>query len=315
MKTFVRVSEVWVPTTDRGALALASGSYGALEPFREVSRVMRFGPGQGLPGRAWQSGRPVVLTSFEGSFFMRTDAAHAAGLSTAVALPFFDGDELASVVVFFCGSDADLVGAIELWEDADGSDNELRLTAGFYGAASSFEWVSRTAAFRAGHGLPGLVWASGLPQIIPDLGRTSHFLRADAALRLGIEHGLGIPCGSSDSPSVVTFLSGSETPIARRIEIWKPNAAGDGLVFHDGYCDLEPGFASDLALITVPSGVSPLGRAMRDRIPQILVDPASDTSLVMSRAARAGLQSMIALPVVVDEKLAAVVSLYTNSRR
>lgn len=312
MKTFVRVSEVWVPTADRSSLALSSGSYGALEPFREVSRVMRFGYGQGLPGKAWQSMKPVVLHSFEGSFFLRTEAARAAGLSTAVAIPFFDGDEIASVVVFFCGSDSDLVGAIEIWEDVDGSENELRLTEGFYGAASSFEWVSRAAAFRAGHGLPGLVWASGMPQIIPDLGRTSHFLRADAALRSGIEHGLGLPCGSDSSPAVVTMLSGSETPIARRIEIWVPAAGGDALRFHDGYCDLDPDFGADLALSSIASGAGSIGRAMSERVPQILVDPATEDSVVMSRAARVGLRSMLAMPILSEGRLVAVVTMYTH---
>jgi len=312
MKTFVRVSEVWVPTADRAALALSAGSYGSLEPFREISRVMRFGYGQGLPGRAWASMKPVVLHSFEGSFFLRTEAAREAGLSTAMAIPFFDGDELSSVVVFFCGSDPDLVGAIEIWEDVDGAENELKLTEGFYGAASSFEWVSRTAAFRAGHGLPGMVWASGMPQIIPDLGRTSHFLRADAALRAGIEHGLGIPCGSAASPCVVTMLSGSETPIARRIEIWVPSEGGDSLRFHDGYCDLDPDFGADLSLFAIKSGAGALGRALSERTPQILLDPATEGGVVMGRASRVGLRSMLALPIVVDGNLAAVVSMYTN---
>lgn len=309
MKTFVRVSEVWVPSADGSCLELAEGLYGAQDAFRELSRAMRFAHGEGLPGQAWSSGKPVVLQSFEGSFFLRTDAAKAAGLATAIALPFFDGSEIASVVVLFCGDDPDLVGAIEVWEADAGL---LHLRQAFYGSASSFEWVSRKASFALGCGLPGTVWASGLPQILPDLGRTSHFLRAEAALRIGIEHGLGIPCGRGDDLCVVTLLSGMDTPIAQRIEIWVPNVARDALDYHDGYCDLDPDF-DRIPPHGIRLGEGAIGRAFATRRPTTANDLAAEPGEAMRRANKARLRSMLALPVLCDDALCAVVALYTGA--
>lgn len=310
-KTFVRVSEVWVPSGHGGTLELGSGSYGDLAWFGELSRTLNFAYDVGLPGKAWATRKPVVLRSFEGSCFLRTEAAREAGLSTALAIPVFAGDVLTAVVVLFCGNDPSLVGAIEIWEDDKQQAGELRLSSGFYGAASAFEWISRSASFRAGHGLPGVVWATGMPRILPDLGRTSHFLRADAALRLGIEHGLGIPCGGrSGTASVVTFLSSCDTPIAHRFEIWVPNPAGDGLVFHEGYCDFDPDIDAHLAKSRIESGDGAIGRCMRTGVPSIVEDLRCDPSAALQRAAEAGLHSVLAIPIIEDGSIRAVVTMY-----
>lgn len=311
MKTFVRVTEVWIPTRDRTALELGEGAYGPLTEFAALSRTMRFAYDSGLPGKAWTSRRPLVLRSFEGSCFLRTEAAREAGLTTAVAIPIFAGDVLMAVVVFFCGDAAGLAGAIELWEDDASRDRELRLTEGFYGAASSFEWISRATTFRHGHGLPGLVSASGMPQLMADLGRSAHFLRADAALRAGIEHGLGIPGGRADgTSSVVTFLSGYETPIARRIEIWAPNEAKNALVFRDGYCDMADDFASEAEGASVAYGEGPIGKPARTGVPVVVEDLGAETDPVARSAAHAGLGAMLAMPILEDGALRAVVSMY-----
>lgn len=309
MKTFVRVVEVWVPSKDGSCLELSEGFYGTQVAFRDLSRTMRFARGEGLPGQAWETGRPVVLRSFEGSFFMRTEAAKAAGLASAVALPFFDGAAIASVVVLFCADDPDLIGAIEVWEtDAD----VLRLRQGFYGSASTFEWVSNQTSFRPGCGLPGTVWASGLPQILPDLGRTSHFMRAEAALRVGIEHGLGIPCGRGDDLCVVTLLSGKETPIAERIEIWIPAAAGDAVDYHDGYCDRDPDF-DRYPPNAILRGEGAIGRALATRRPTISNDLGAEPGDAMRRSKKAGLDSALALPILCDDALCAIVTLYAGA--
>lgn len=311
MKTFVRVSEVWVPTGSRGALELGQGSYGDLDAFAELSRSMRFEYDVGLPGKAWARRRPVVLRSFENSYFQRTAAAHAAGLATAIAIPIFAGDVLTSVLVLFCADDPDLVGAIEIWDDRERHDGLLRLSEGFYGAASAFEWISKSASFRVGHGLPGIVWASGMPRVLPDLGRTSHFLRADAALKLGIEHGLGIPCGGGHTAtSVVTFLSSCDTPIAHRFEVWIPSSDRKGLVFHEGYCDFDPDIDAHLAKQTVESGSGAIGRTMRTGVPMIVDDLSRDESAALRRAHDVGLRSVLTMPVIEDGAIRAVVTMY-----
>jgi len=58
-KTFIQASEVWVPDGDK--LVLGKGNYGDLAEFAAVSGAESFARGEGLPGKAWAEGRPVVL--------------------------------------------------------------------------------------------------------------------------------------------------------------------------------------------------------------------------------------------------------------
>ena len=64
---------------------------------------------------------------------------------------------------------------------------------------------------------------------------------------------------------VIAFLSGSERPIAHRFEIWKPNTAGDALVFEGGCCtrstDLNKIFAGQI----VRKGEGAVGESLGDR--------------------------------------------------
>ena len=92
MKTFIRVAEIWVPTKDGTQLQFLDGLYGPLAEFRAVSEQMRFRFDEGLPGKAWATGHPIILKKFSNSYFKRTEAAKAAGLTCGVALPVFAGD-------------------------------------------------------------------------------------------------------------------------------------------------------------------------------------------------------------------------------
>ena len=83
-RTFIEVSEVWVPRD--GVLVHAQGNYGDRKGFAEVSGRESFALGEGLPGRAWAEGKPVVLKAFDGSYFKRIEAAKEAGLTSAVAI-------------------------------------------------------------------------------------------------------------------------------------------------------------------------------------------------------------------------------------
>ena len=118
MKTFIRVVELWVPDRTRTRLefggALCSDEFAE---FRALSENTLFAYDEGLPGKAWASGHPIVLTEFANSYFKRTDEAKEAGLTCGVALPVFAGEFLTAVLVLFCGDDARHVGAIELWHN------------------------------------------------------------------------------------------------------------------------------------------------------------------------------------------------------
>ena len=236
-KTFIQVCEVWVPEADR--LVLAEGDYNDLDAFEETSRRTSFARGEGLPGKAWEEARPVVLKGFDGSYFRRTEAAKEAGLTSAVAVPVFAGATLKAVLVVLCGDDDTRIGAIEVWtEDRSGM---LMLDDGYYGAAEEFVFVSEHTHFPKGQGLPGGVWAAQAPILMRDLGSGYRFIRASAAGKAGLTTGLGLPVSTGSSqPYVLTLLSARGTPIARRFEIWDARAARAGrAILADGVCERE----------------------------------------------------------------------------
>ena len=122
MKTFIKVTEIWIPDKERTQLEFGSGLYGGLIDFKAASEQQHFAYNEGLPGKAWAAGHPIVLTKFEHSYFKRTAAAKQAGLTCGIAIPVFSGDFLLAVVVLLCGDDEDHAGAIEVWCNSPGSD-------------------------------------------------------------------------------------------------------------------------------------------------------------------------------------------------
>jgi hypothetical protein len=307
---FVRATEIWVPTADGNQLELGTGLYGPLRAFEAVSQRTRFAHDEGLPGKAWAAGHPIVLKDLTNSYFKRGDAASAAGLTCAVALPIFAGSALVAVLVLFCGDDREHVGAIELWHTPPDSF-EMGLVDGYYGTADALEWNSRHIKFMHGIGLPGRVWATGMPVIMEDLGRSRHFLRWEDAERVGINHGIGIPCGrDGEGTWVLTLLSALGTPIARRFEAWVPDTDRGGLVFNAGYCEHVANLAATYRDAVVPRGSGALGQVWRTGAPSLASDLTGEPAMLAQSTAEAGLTTMVAMPVIADAAIKAVVAWY-----
>jgi hypothetical protein len=296
MKPFIRALEYWVPSHDRSMLEFGGGLYGPATRFAEISRKLCFGRGEGLPGQAWEAGHPIVLKAFEGSYFRRIAAARAEGLTCGIAVPIFAGDFLNAVLVIFCGDDDAHAGAIELWHNDPHASRDMTLVDGYYGSTGdTFEFISRSTSFRPGTGLPGLAWQQGLPVFLEDLGRGSGFLRADCAVKVGINRGFAMPCSTpGDEHYVMAFLSALATPIAQRVEIWVPDATGGRLRRSAGFSEAE-GRLGPLG-DTVARGEGPIGRAFESGVPAV-VEPSA-----------VGL-SLAAIPVVRQGRLAAVLAL------
>ncbi|QPM91340.1 GAF domain-containing protein [Pseudooceanicola algae] len=303
-RTFIEVAEIWVPEGDR--LVLGEGHYGALDTFAEASRRESFAKGEGLPGKAWAEGRPVVLKAFDGSYFKRTEAAKEAGLTAAVAVPVFSGKTLKAVLVVFCADDEVRTGAIEVWKDDDGV---LVLDDGYYGAAKHFEWVSQHTQFPRGQGLPGGVWASKTPILMRDLGSGYRFIRAESAGKAGLTTGIGMPIPVPGGETyVLALLSALGTPIARRFELWDARSARVGkgepaAVLVDGICAREGklwvGETEDPRRVTAWQGV--IGRVLGTGLPVVEAGTPGLT---------AGYDTLIALPIHMDGELAHIVAWY-----
>lgn len=308
--TFIRVVEVWVPDRDQSLLEFGGGCYGSAKAFARLSRSMCFGRGEGLPGRAWDEGRPIVLKQFEGSNFRRTEAAAAEGLTCGIAVPVFVGETLSAVLLIFCGDDESHAGAIELWRNDPKNSPDLLLDDGYYGnTAEVFEFVSRNTSFRKGTGLPGLAWEAGLPVFMPDLGKGTRFLRADSAVQVGINRGFAFPCAPREGDAyVLAFLSALATPIARRFETWIADSAGLHLTRRDGFCE-RTGAVGEAAQ-RVERGEGALGRLLVSPVPSVGERAADEPGPVGAAAREADLQSMLAFPVLRDGRVAAAVVWY-----
>jgi len=311
-RTFMRAVEYWVPGRDRTTLEFGGGLYGAATRFAAVSREMVFGRGEGLPGRAWEAGHPVVLKDLQQPAFRRAAAARAAGLTSGIAVPIFAGEFLTSVLVIFCADDEAHAGAIEVWHNDPAQGREMRLHDGYYGrTGDAFELVSRSVGFRCGHGLPGMAWEAGVPVFIDDLGHSQRFLRADSAVKVGINRGFAMPCSSPRGDHwVLAFLSALATPMARRFEVWNPDrraGLSERLVRSGGFCERE-GLLPAVVEGGIERGQGAIGQAFLTGAPSLSDAAASEPGGVGAAAAACEVQQLVALPVLQGGRLMAVVA-------
>ncbi|MDD2723620.1 MAG: GAF domain-containing protein [Methylovulum sp.] len=303
MKTFIKATEIWIPDKQRTQLEFGSGLYGALTEFKAASEQQHFAYDEGLPGKAWAQGHPVMLTEFEHSYFKRTAAAKQAGLTCGIAIPIFSGDFLLAVVMFLCGDDEDHAGAIEVWSNHHEAD-KLSVMDGYYGTLQDFEQLSRQTAMSKGEGIPGQVWASGMPVLIEDIGQPETFVRGVEAQKAGITTCLGIPVAHHKQQTyMMTFLSAKATPLAKRIQIWMPDAQGQHLVCQQGYSKKNNELAQIFETITVKKGEGALGRVWLTGMPIITGDHDAEYNPELDN-----LSTMLAIPVIEQGRLQAIVT-------
>ena len=321
MKTFVRVAEVWTPTADGSLLEVSAGLFDAAPAFGAISRTMCFGRGEGLPGRAWNEGRPVLLKNFDGGYFRRAAVAKSAGLSCAVALPIFLGDRLTCVVVLFCGDVQAQVGAIELWHNDPRVTSDLKLADGYFGAtATDLEALTRDGALARGIGAPGRAWQREASVFVDNVAESRHFLRAEVAASAGILRALAVPCSTADSGTagsagtwVLCLLASAGSPIAQRVESWQANPAGTTLHRTYGHCETLGPLPAGAHGPSIPVGASNTSAntdASASAIASAWRSGAAQAASGTAAAAAPGPQSVLCLPVIGDGAVVEVLALY-----
>jgi hypothetical protein len=314
--TFIRAAEVWLPSEDGSLLEFGAGAFGTARRFAALSRSMCFGRGEGLPGRAWDEGRPLLLRQFEGSYFQRTAAARAAGLSCAIAMPIFVGGGLKAVLVVFCGHLPGRPDALELWHADPRVTTDMTLVDGAYGdGLPDFEAASRETYLPRGTGLPGLAWQHGEAQFMEDLvASPARFVRAEQAAEAGMRRGLGIPLGArTEGGYVVTFLAGAELPLAQAIERWTPNDDRTRLVRLLAFSEQHGGRSKVSAELTLSGGMAHGGaieRAWTTGVPAINDSPSTEPGAPAAVAAAIGSTALLAVPVALDDGVVEVIALY-----
>jgi hypothetical protein len=294
MNTFIRVAELWVPDAEGYLLEFGGGLYGNAPEFGAISRSMCFGRGEGLPGRVWDEGAPIVLKELQGGFFQRAAAAKAAGLTCAAAFPVFYREVLKAVVVLFCGDVNEQSGAIEVWRNDPRVSTDLKLLDGVYGSKdAAFEDVSRETYLPRGAGLPGIAWQTQTAVFMDGLSDSTKFVRAGAAAETTIKQGFAALCPvPTNEVYVLTFLSAPSMPIASRIERWVPDAGGQSL-------KLASVFGEPVGPEVV-NGVDPL----------ILESFASALPKVRQKGASGTSPALMALPMISDGAVVEAVAMY-----
>jgi hypothetical protein len=109
---------------------------------------------------------------------------------------------------------------------------------------------------------------------------------------------------------VLTLLSALGTPIARRFEAWVPDQERGGLVFHAGYCEHVAGLAAVYRGEVVPRDGGVLGHVWRTGAPSMTSDLAREPAMIVRSTAGGGLTTMVAMPVIAQAALVAVVAWY-----
>ncbi|UST56087.1 hypothetical protein NF681_21010 (plasmid) [Comamonadaceae bacterium OTU4NAUVB1] len=303
MTTLIKAAELWIPDADGQILELSAGLYGAAGAFGFLSRGMCFGRGEGLPGKAWEERRPILLKDLQSGPFRRAEAARAAGLSCAVAHPVFVEQTCKAVVLLFCGDVQAEVGALELWRNDPRVTPDMTLADGYYGATpGGFETASGETYLERGTGLPGLAWQHEASVYFPDLSRAAGFPRAAAAASAGIRSGMAIPCPVPGRENyALSFLWPADVPVARRVESWTVAAAGHPptLAYRfdaglDGADDANAATGAAGAAGETPGAA--VARALATALPQVEAAPGP------------GHHGVLALPIVIDTLVAEVVA-------
>lgn len=316
MNTLIRIAEVWTPTEDGASLELSSGWFPGASAFEAITRQMIFARGEGLPGRAWEAGHPLMMRELSGSYFKRAAAAKAIDLTCAVACPVFRGDALLCVVVLLMGGAGAAVGTVELWRNDGRLSPDMTLVDGYFGngsQAAELEALTRDGWLPRGAGAPGLAWQSGETVCIADIASSSRFLRKEAALALGIGRALALPCSVRDASNwVLALLSAPSKPIALRVEVWaQPAAPSDGLVRISGFCESTGELPTGAATVHKLDALGAVGTVWRTGVAQASTQWPEPLTPDDQQALRAlGAQSVLALPVLMDDAVHEVVALY-----
>lgn len=310
MSTFVKVIEIWTPTPDRRGLALADALYGRYTELKRVSEQRVFQYDEGLPGKAWSSASPQIITDLEHSYFRFKDEAAQEGLNVGIAIPVYVGEFLLAVVVFFCSEKSAeekfLAGAIELWAKHDENSNELSLVEGYYGTLKKLEEASRSIKFARGSGLPGSVWDYRIPMLVPNMLDSSLFRRASTAAIEGITSAIGLPLlYYTNKEYVLTFLSAHSTPIALRFEIWMPDREHDFLFFHTGTCEQGEDIKTLYKNKRIKRGTGLLGKVWLTGVPAISNDLVNDG--LINKESTSGLTTGFVMPIIEEGFLKSLV--------
>ncbi len=163
--------EIWHQSdTSPIELKLLDGYYGDLERFEWVSRRLTLLKGRGLPGAAWDIGRPIIIGDLaKSNTFLRSRNAAECGITTGMAIPFSYGDKV-EVVALLSARGTPVAQQFEVWVP-DGRHQNLIFDAGFSSSGEDLSSQYQTQNVAKGDGVLGDAWQGGRPLLATVDGR------------------------------------------------------------------------------------------------------------------------------------------------
>jgi hypothetical protein len=178
--------EVWHAAPGKATMALVDGYFGHADAFATLTRDFEFAAGQGVPGLAWDSGRPLILSDISaGSAFQRSVGAGKTGIDRAVGIPCATGGDASGdwVLTFLSSRNSPIAGRFESWlPDAGGM---LSFAGGYCESGTALEDTHAGLSVARGEGAIGRAAASGRPVLFDTItGATDAPARAAGAAGL-----------------------------------------------------------------------------------------------------------------------------------
>jgi hypothetical protein len=156
--------EVWCNSPEKNeALQVMDGYYGALEYFENISRSTSMPKGQGIPGRVWEKGMPILLEDISKiEEFTRANDAQQVGITTGLGIPAGKSEGQTYVITFLSAKATPIAKRIQIWIP---EGKQLVCQQGHSKTSNNLAEMFETISVEKGVGALGRVWLTGMPVI------------------------------------------------------------------------------------------------------------------------------------------------------
>lgn len=299
--------EVWTPSSMEDCLELTQCVYRDAASFRETSSLMTFRRGEGLPGRIWSSGAPEFLRELITTDFVRSQAASAAGMTTAIGFPVFASGQIRAIILFLMDTRYQMKAAFESWQ-YDSNSSTLKLAGGTYINCERLRRLTEFMAFPVGAGLPGIAAEQRLPCAGARFSEGTTAVRGVALAAERLLSGVALPLTDSgaDVDNVILLFNAESAPLFSLLQVWKPSADGSSLSLVTEYVNGVPSLTSQMREASQQHQTGPAHQAWRQGIPVVVNTPDDPVPQIPSAVPDITATAGIAVPTIVDGVVTAV---------
>ncbi len=190
-----------------------------------------------------------------------------------------------------------LIQIVEVWTP-DEAGEKLLLSTASYGRHEEFSHASHEWSFGMGEGVPGKVWETRSPVIVPDVFQ-SHFARVDAARQAGVTSLLALPVVEGDHVRAVVMLICDDSGGAEAaFEVWSRDNRDELGLSAEFYANLQR-FSQFSKHVKFPRGASLPGLVWEDGIPRIANGLTAENGFSRASGTGAeGLDTAVGIPIM-----------------